>query len=118
MAERNTNGGDVKNYLHQIETLHYDLEAMRADYLAKCKAVRDDIKAFYQDARAEGIEVKALKGLVKYRALERKQQQIADGMDEIEQRAYDVLIEQLGDLGRAAAERAGFVSGDEMLASV
>lgn len=102
------NSGDPKAFLQRIENLIGDIETMRGEYMERVKEVREDIKLVYEEARDQGIEVKALKGLVKYRALERKQDEIADGLDLSEKAAYDNLIMTLGELGRAAAERAGY----------
>jgi uncharacterized protein (UPF0335 family) len=103
---------EADSYLQRIEHLLGDLDKLRSTYMTKCKHVREDITTIYQDARESGLEVRALKGLVKYRALERKQATIDDDFDEAEQLAYTQLIEKLGDLGAAAAKRAGFHSDD------
>lgn len=115
MAPRpGTNGGNAEAYLGRIEHIFEDLDRLRADYKHECKARREDIRDLYMEARSQGVEVKALKGLVKFRMLARKQQHISDAFDEIEQAAYEDLIDRLGDLGRAAAERAGVLhSRDE-----
>jgi uncharacterized protein (UPF0335 family) len=107
------NSGDPAAFLKRIENLIGNIEEMRADYQARAKEVREDIKLVYEEARDQGIEVKALRGLVKYRTLERKQDAIPDGLDLSEKAAYDNLIMTLGDLGRAAAERAGYTQDEE-----
>ena len=107
MAETETNHGNAEHYLQRIENLYIDLDNLRDDYRTQCKEVRADIQAVYREARDEGLEAKALKGIVKYRALERRQQQIDKDFDANEKAAFDDLVDRLGDLGRAAAEASG-----------
>ena len=96
-------------FLIRIENLHGDLESLRSRYMKDCKAVREDIKAVYVEGKDDGIPVKSLKGLVKWRELERKQEAIAAGLDDIDEAAiYSHLVESLGPLGQAAARSAGY----------
>jgi uncharacterized protein (UPF0335 family) len=99
--------GKAENYLKRIENLLGDLDSKRGSYMAECKEVREDIKEIYVEAKDNGVPVKALKGLVRFRQLEKKQRAISAGLDIDESAAYDTLVEQLGELGMAAAKRAG-----------
>jgi uncharacterized protein (UPF0335 family) len=99
--------GKSENYLRRIENLLDDLDSKRGSYMAECKEVREDIKEIYVEAKDNGVPVKALKGLVRFRQLEKKQRAISAGLDIDEGAAYDTLVEQLGELGMAAAKRAG-----------
>jgi uncharacterized protein (UPF0335 family) len=94
--------GKAENYLKRIENLLGDLDSKRGSYVAECKEVREDVKEIYVEAKEHGVPVKALKGLVRFRQLEKKQQAIAAGFDIDESAAYDTLVEQLGELGMAA----------------
>jgi uncharacterized protein (UPF0335 family) len=109
----NTLEGRAEPYVNRIETLHADLKSLRGKYMADCKVVREDIKEIYTEVKSAGLPVKAIKGVVKYRELERKQDEIASGLDMAEQADYGTLIETLGDLGRAAADRAGHQNDEE-----
>jgi uncharacterized protein (UPF0335 family) len=108
-AGDNTVEGRAKPYMQRIESKLDELESMRGSYMADCKVVREDIKEILGEAKDAGIAVKALKGLIEYRKLERKQEKIADGFDDIDESAtYDQLVEALGPLGFAAARAAGY----------
>jgi uncharacterized protein (UPF0335 family) len=108
-----TNQGSAEHFLQRIENLYGDIDEIREKYQAECKEIRDDIQGLYREAKDEGHEPKALKGLVKYRMLGRKQDKIAETFDANERAAYDDLVDRLGDLGRAAAEAAGHYHGDD-----
>lgn len=91
--------GKAAPYLGRVENLMKDLESKRGEYMAECKVVREDIKEIYSEAKANGVPAKALKGLVRYRELERKQAKIGDGLDIDEGSTYQQLVEALGDYG-------------------
>lgn len=105
--------GRSKPFVERIENLMAEGETAKGTYMAECKERRGDIKEIYTEAKDKGIPIKALKGLIKYRDLERKQNKIGDGLDIDEQSAYQNLVEALGPLGAAAAKAAGFESGDD-----
>jgi uncharacterized protein (UPF0335 family) len=111
----NTLEGRATPYLKRIENKLDDLDSKRGAYMAACKVVREDIKEIYGEAKDHGVPVKALKGLVEYRTLERKQAKIGDGLDIDEGAAYEQLVDALGPLGIAAARAAGYRAsgGDE-----
>jgi len=108
----NTLDGRALPYLTRIERHLDDLDSKRGAYMAACKRVREQIKDVYGDAKDHGIAVKALKGLVEYRVLEKKQAKIADGLDIDEAAAYQELVQALGPLGLAAAAKAGYLPED------
>lgn len=111
---KNSIEGKSQAFLKRIETLMSESESAKATYMNECKERRSDIKAVYTEAKDAGVPVKALRGLVKYRELERKQEAIADGLDIDEASTYETLIEALGPLGEAAAKAAGHKpKGDE-----
>ena len=94
------------SYLKQIEELQRSLEAERSEFATRCKQIRGELKAVYREAKDEGVKLKPLKGLVKYRTLERKQMAIVRSMPADDLSDYEELVETLGELGRAAATRA------------
>jgi uncharacterized protein (UPF0335 family) len=108
---KNSLEGKAEAYLQRIENLLDEAESAKGKYMAECKERREDIKEIYTEAKENGVAVKALKGLVKYRQLEKKQNAISDGLDIDEAAAYQQLVDALGELGAAAAQRAGY--GDD-----
>ncbi len=109
----NTLEGKAQPYLKRVENLLTDLDSKRGAYMAECKVVREDIKEIYGEAKDHGISVKALKALVEYRVLEKKQAKLAEDFDIEEQAAYSQLVSALGPLGFAAAQRAGYLPANE-----
>jgi uncharacterized protein (UPF0335 family) len=109
--------GKSENYLKRIENLLGDLDSKRGEYVAECKVLREDIKEIFVEAKDHGVPVKALKQLVKYRQLEKRQQALSAGLDTDEAAAYDTLVEQLGELGMAAkrayAQKQNGGAGDD-----
>lgn len=110
MLAKNSIEGKAEPFLKRIETLLNDLDSLRGKHMAKCKAVREDIKEICVEAKDKDIPTKALKGLVKHRQLTKKQRAIAEGLDIDEAAVFEALIEGLGELGMAAAKRAGHVT--------
>lgn len=112
---KNSLEGRAEPFLERIERLHADLDSKRGAYMAECRVVREDIKVVLGEAKEAGIPVKALKGLVEFRKLEKKQAAIADGYDPDEAKVYEHLVEALGELGAAAAKAAGHApkNGDD-----
>lgn len=64
--------GKAAPYLKRIESLHSDMETAKIEYMNKCKARRQDVKDVLAEAEDAGVPKKPLKGLVKYRLLEKK----------------------------------------------
>lgn len=91
--------GIAQPFVERIENLNKDLEKLKADYMNECKVVRGDIKEVVTEAKDKGVTSKALKGIVKYRALERKKNAIGDGLDIDEQSQFETLVAALGQLG-------------------
>lgn len=112
-AAKNSIEGKAEPYLKRIENLLSDLDSMRSKYMSECKEVREDVKEVYQEAKSNGVLVKALRGIVQYRELERKQDAISAGLDIDEASAFEQLVEALGPLGKAAAAKAGYATGED-----
>jgi uncharacterized protein (UPF0335 family) len=108
MAPPGTNSTDAQGYLKRIETLLFEIARIQDECAGECKEYRDDIKTIYTEAKDHGVDVPSLKAAVKWRAIERRQQQIGKELGETERAMFERLIEEMGDLGRAAAERAGY----------
>jgi len=104
---KNSIEGKAKPYLERIENIHEELESLRGTYMSECKALREDIRDIITEAKDKGVPPKALRRLVEHRKLEKRQGELAAGLDEEEAEAFERLVEALGPLGRAAAEKAG-----------
>lgn len=107
MLAKNSMEGRAQEFLTRIENLNAEGETAKAEYMNECKSRREDIKSVYTEAKDAGVAVKALRGIVKRREMEKKIKAIPDGFDIDESSAYETLIEALGDLGKAAAKAAG-----------
>lgn len=105
--------GRAQPYLKRIETKLDDLESLRGRYMTACKVVREDIREIYAEGVDHGVAKRALKALVEYRVLERRQAKLANDFDIDEQAAYVTLVQALGPLGMAAAKAAGFLPDNE-----
>src|SRR4029079_14076745 len=113
MLAKNSLEGKAEAYLARIETLLADIDSERGLYMAHCKEFREDISEIYVEAKDNGVPVKALKGIVKYRQLKKKQDAIAATFDIDEAAAYETIREALGPLGAAAADRHEAKVADE-----
>jgi len=111
-----TNGFDpekTKSYVGRVENLHKDLQTERGKYMATCKAIREDIKVVFAEAKDEGFPNKSLKAVVKARELERKANAQRDDLGDLDlQDKFDMIRHALGDLadtplGKAATVKNG-----------
>jgi uncharacterized protein (UPF0335 family) len=59
-------------FVAEIEHIYDDLESLKGEYMARCKARRAEIKDIYSEAKDKGVPKRPLKGIVKARALQRK----------------------------------------------
>lgn len=103
----NSMEGKASDFLKRIEALIEEGESDKGSYMAECRERREDIKQVYTEAKDAGVPIKALRGLVKKRQLEKKAAAISAGFDIDEAAAYQTLCDALGDLGKAAAVAAG-----------
>lgn len=118
MAENVTKAGHngfdpekAQSFVSRVENLNQDMETLKAEHMAKCKAVREDIKDVLEEAKGEGIPKGALKAVIKVRELERKAERARDDLDSDVQGDFDNLRLALGDLaetelGQAAMDKA------------
>lgn len=108
-------------FIERVENLKEALASEQGAYMARCKAIRDDIKEVYTEAKDADLPIKALKQIVKYRDLERKQEALAEEM-EGDEGAYDyeMLVAALGTLsdtplGQAALDlNSGGEDGEDV----
>lgn len=102
----------TKGYADRIETLLADLESLKGEYMAECKSLREDVKSVLEEAKAAGIDPKALKAVVDTRAAEKRAERIRLGLKTETQEVFDAIRVALGDyadtpLGEAALRREG-----------
>jgi uncharacterized protein (UPF0335 family) len=76
--------------------VHEELESERGTYMAKCKDLRADIKNIVKEAKDEGVNTKALKGVVEARRLQGKIDDIPTDFDLDESAQYDILAQAFG----------------------
>jgi hypothetical protein len=98
----------AKPFISEIEGFHTQLAEMHAQYMARCKGVREDMKATFAAAKDANLNIRALKAIIKRRALEKKIDKIPANFDEDETEIYGQLVDAFGALGEAAARAAGF----------
>jgi uncharacterized protein (UPF0335 family) len=114
MLAKNSLEGRAAPFLQRVENMIKEGESAKGTYMAECKVRREAIKEIYSEAKEAGIPPKSLRGLVKFNELERKQQAIADGLENEEAQIYETLVAALGELGEAAARAAGHApAGDD-----
>jgi uncharacterized protein (UPF0335 family) len=102
-------GAKVLSFVERVESLNGDLGTEKGEFMARCKVIQGDIKEVYKEAKNAGINKKALKGIVKKRALEADIEDIAADLEGDDSDAYAALqlsLEKLGDLGAAAMKAA------------
>lgn len=109
----NTLEGRAKPYIERVENVMNDLESLKSKYMLEAKELRKDVADIYLEAKDKDLSVKALKKTVKYRELERKQSKLGERLEDRDSVDYEALILALGDLGQAAADRAGHKSDDD-----
>ena len=78
--------------------------------MAECKVFRSDIKEIVAEAKDAGVSKRALKGIVKYREMERRQAALADGMEPDDADAFETLVAALGDLADTPLGKAAQAS--------
>jgi uncharacterized protein (UPF0335 family) len=63
-------------FILRVEQQLARLEGEKAEHKDRCKAIREDIAGIYRAARDDGQDVRALKGVVKHRALGRAMREL------------------------------------------
>lgn len=77
--------------------------------MARCRQISDSIKEVFGEAKESGIEVKALKALVKRRVLETQIEALPSEFDEEETAQFEALVDAFGadtPFGQLMASRA------------
>ena len=103
---------EAKRFVAEIEGCLNELLSLRGTYMADCKAVREQIKGWKDQANDAGVPRKALNLELKRRELEKKIAGLIEDADEDDAALADQIREALGGfadspLGKAAVRRAG-----------
>jgi hypothetical protein len=99
----------VNNLLGKIDGFDVDLMSERSSYMSRCRNIRENIKAVYDEAKAQGVPQKELRTLVKIRHNERKNTALYEELEADQQHTLAMLAatEKVADLPlwRSAADR-------------
>lgn len=118
MAESIKPGGngydpqEIDSYVRRIEALDADLDSLRGKYMADCRSIKEDQASVIEEANVRSkVPKKALKKVLKERALARKIEALRAELEGDEQDSFDLLRQALGmlsdlPLGEAALNGA------------
>lgn len=102
----------TKQCVDRIEGMLRDIDSIIGVAKNECKTKHDAIKDIYQEAKdAWGLSVRALKQVIKVRALERKIEHAREALEEDDAESFDQIRHAIGDLsdlplGEAALAKA------------
>lgn len=107
-----------KGYVQRIEVIQTAIEFEQAKAKEEIAPLRSDIKDILEEAKSNGITKKAIKAVVKARALARKADRAREDLDIADRDTFDNIRHALGDLaelplGQAALDHAQPESGAE-----
>ena len=100
MSTPGSNGFDaVKPHVEAFEAVDAELEAMKMDYMNRCRDKREAQKRIVKMVKAEGFAADSFKAVLKHRRLERKIGEIASDLDDADAvESYQFMLEALGGL--------------------
>ena len=100
MSTPGSNGFDaVKPHVEAFEAVDAELEAMKMDYMNRCRDKREAQKRIVKMVKAEGFAADSFKAVLKHRRLERKIEEIATDLDDADAvESYQFMLEALGGL--------------------
>src|ERR1051325_4590390 len=81
-------GAKVLEFVERIENLDADLASEKGEFMQRCKVIAGDKREVYSEAKAAGLNKKALKGIVKERRLKREIEDIAADLEGDDSDAY------------------------------
>jgi hypothetical protein len=110
----NSLAAKARPFIADIEAIEAEMLSMIGEHMAALKGKRAERKDIYVAAKDAGVPTQPLKGYIKRRRLERKIEEIPADFDLDEAAAYRELADgALGDLGVAAAAKAGYGNGQD-----
>lgn len=99
----------VNNLLGKIDGFDADLLSERGSYMSRCRNIRENIKAVYDEAKAQGVPTKELRTLVKIRKGEHRNRELFGELEADQQHVLAMLAatEKVADLPlwRSAKDR-------------
>jgi uncharacterized protein (UPF0335 family) len=101
-SAQTSNGFDTektKSFVNRVEEIEREIDSERGSFMAKCKALRDDINDVLEEAKEAGLPRKALRKVLQSRKLERKVEAIREDLESEDQDSFDLIRLALGDLG-------------------
>jgi len=81
----------VNALLGKIDGFDTDLLSERGSYMSKCRNIRENIKAVYDEAKAHGVPSKELRTLVKIRKGERRNAELFNELEADQQHTLAML---------------------------
>jgi uncharacterized protein (UPF0335 family) len=110
MAANSYDRAQLEALLTEIDAADERLASLKGEYMVSCKGPREDITAVFEQAKEQGIPVKAFRTIVKNRRLDKQMHGNINKLDLDQQAEYDLMAEKLGDfadlpLGKAALDR-------------
>lgn len=85
-------GEKVMGFIERIENVDTAIASEKGEFMRACKALQDDKKEIYKEAKGAGFNKKALKSIVKRRYLENSIQEVRDDLEGDDQDSYDALL--------------------------
>lgn len=108
-ASNQFNPDIVNGLLRKIDGYDADLASEKGSYMSRCRNIRENIKAVFDDGKAQGIPQKELRTLVKIRKHEKASEKLFHELESDQQINLQMLAatEKVADLPlwRSAAER-------------
>ncbi len=71
----------IQDAIKRVMNVEAELASMKGEYMSACKDRREDIKSIYKDAKADGIDTRALKAKIKIMKHEQKIEEVKVGLD-------------------------------------
>ncbi len=87
-----------KSYVERIETTIKAIEFEQEKAKEAIAPLREDIKEILIEAESNGLTKKAIRAVVKARALARKAEAVSDALEPSDKDTYDNIRHALGDL--------------------
>jgi len=90
----------VNSLLRKLDNYDAELLSERGSYMSKCRNIRENMKAVFDEAKAGGIPTKELRTLIKIRSGERKNVELYNNLEADQQEALRMLAatENVADL--------------------
>jgi uncharacterized protein (UPF0335 family) len=105
----------VNAILGKIDNFYAELASERGSYMSTCRGIRENIRAVFEDAKAQGVPTKELRTLVKIRESEAKARKLYDDLESDQQETLKMIAatEQVKDLPlwRSAEDRGKPIPG-------